>query len=861
MTPMSNYALGNIYVAGRNTNGELSVGHTNNVLTFTQVQRIEEAPVDLDYVMFGPTHAISIDVNGVLYGSGTNDTGELARDDLTDKTRFVPTDSPGVTILPTQYYPTNDYSYPSNLGYKYSTLRQGDSWIAVGFDNNVQLTGNEETPLSDFTSDWQIPASEDISCFAVGMVDDPEESIETSSWMLAGRLVTGSYKLYHIGFGGPGGTGVGIGAINISATDSHLSSYNVVKIAAGEQHAWAMMAETGLTPSFGTMACVGSNEFGQLGLSSGISYVLDLSDYWSVYESGYLYDFMSDPLDVWAGADFTIVHAITTEDVLGPTYDFEYTYSVSGRNNVGQLGLGDTTNRFGFVRNNTLTDLNPRYIYCGLDNVVVQTHEGDIYGWGGNSEGTLGLGDTTDRLVPTLLKQSTASEQWDIKGFGYGKLALEKNGTLRSNFKGWGENNEHELGIPFHYDDPDYGPINIYRPRYLADFRVKKIATDSEISVIIKEDGTLWICGDNGNNDGYLGVGANNISTWQQVGTDTDWAHVTVTLGYYKVYSFLAIKEDGTMWGWGDDDQGKLGTFPQPAGPVSGGWDNHPLAYPTQVGTDSDWATCILFGTSACALKTNGTLWFCGENVNSHWGPVWANSNTQTLMATYGVDYGTFDSGGEGLLRSFGNWIQSTTDNFDSIDISGYSSQDWTFIGVRANTIYIGGQWTDWSSSEMGFSSQGYPEVCTFLTIPDFSGNVAKAEKRTDSMVILTTSGELYGRFSLTPLTEYTHPVNGSISSGMFTNIGGADTWIDFWIAKYENVVFAQKDDGTIWCMPYITSGVPDVWDNGNNPILGQGPTGTTPEMVFTQVGTAANYITLAPDYSHVLAITGPLEA
>ena len=56
-----------------------------------------------------------------------------------------------------------------------------------------------------------------------------------------------------------------------------------------------------------------------------------------------------------------------------------------------------------------------------------------------------------------------------------------------------------------------------------------------------------------------MGVGALQYSTEldvpKRVGTDTTW-RMAASGNYHR----LAVKVDGTLWGWGSNDRGQLGT-------------------------------------------------------------------------------------------------------------------------------------------------------------------------------------------------------------------------------------------------------------------------------------------------------------
>ena len=112
-------------------------------------------------------------------------------------------------------------------------------------------------------------------------------------------------------------------------------------------------------------------------------------------------------------------------------------------------------------------------------------------------------------------------------------------------------------------------------------------------------DGSLWAWGDNW--QGRLGVGstAEVITVPTQVGIDTDWKYVQT----FHLSTF-ALKQDGSLWAWGDNWQGMLGVESTA----------ELITVPTQVGTDTDWKTIYNGGFLAFALKLDGTLWAWGDN-------------------------------------------------------------------------------------------------------------------------------------------------------------------------------------------------------------------------------------------------------
>ena len=92
-------------------------------------------------------------------------------------------------------------------------------------------------------------------------------------------------------------------------------------------------------------------------------------------------------------------------------------------------------------------------------------------------------------------------------------------------------------------------------------------------------------------------------------------------------YAVLAIKTDGTLWSWGTNLDGQLGLNDSGIRRSS----------PVQVGTNTNWSLISIGNYFSAAIKTDGTLWLWGKN---HYGQlgrndrVYRSSPTQVGTAT-----------------------------------------------------------------------------------------------------------------------------------------------------------------------------------------------------------------------------------
>ncbi|XP_061033981.1 X-linked retinitis pigmentosa GTPase regulator isoform X4 [Eubalaena glacialis] len=117
---------------------------------------------------------------------------------------------------------------------------------------------------------------------------------------------------------------------------------------------------------------------------------------------------------------------------------------VFGSNNWGQLGLGSksTVNKPTCVK--ALKPEKVKFAACGRNHTLVSTEGGKVYAAGGNTEGQLGLGDTEERNTFHLISFFTS--QHKIKQLSAGSntsAALTEDGELFM----WGDNSEGQIGL------------------------------------------------------------------------------------------------------------------------------------------------------------------------------------------------------------------------------------------------------------------------------------------------------------------------------------------------------------------------------------------------------------------------------
>ena len=183
-----------------------------------------------------------------------------------------------------------------------------------------------------------------------------------------------------------------------------------------------------------------------------------------------------------------------------------------GYNFHGQLGVGNTTNRSApTIISNTLKFSN--FYYCGLYSTYGITSEGKLYSWGNNYAGQLGLGDVIKRSSPVaVLGNLKFSKIIASKGNAASSIyGITTSGDLYA----WGENAFGQLGVGDVV--PRSSPTLVLGGLKWVDLDVGGI---SVITVTgLASDGQVYSWGANTYGQGGLGDVANRSSPVVTIGT------------------------------------------------------------------------------------------------------------------------------------------------------------------------------------------------------------------------------------------------------------------------------------------------------------------------------------------------------
>lgn len=195
-------------------------------------------------------------------------------------------------------------------------------------------------------------------------------------------------------------------------------------------------------------------------------------------------------------------------------------------------------------------------------------------------------------------------------------------------------------------------------------------------TAVVKEDGTLWTWG--GNEDGQLGTGAiEGKETVPVLIGEERWRQVSAGAAHK-----VAIHVDGTLWSWGDNVNGQLGR-------------NHFVssATPGKVNNDTDWKAVAAGDYHTLALKNDGSLWAWGAGGFGQLGNGFQQDRSIPVKVAGFSDWVAIAAGADHSLgiradRSLYAWGSNSAGQL------GINDDPWDF-GIRTSPKLVsgGGQW------------------------------------------------------------------------------------------------------------------------------------------------------------------------
>ena len=197
-----------------------------------------------------------------------------------------------------------------------------------------------------------------------------------------------------------------------------------------------------------------------------------------------------------------------------------------GLNDEGQLGLGDTTNRLSLTEltvapadataNKPIIRGQVKNIAAGDRHTFIQTNDGKLFVFGRNDEGQLGLGDNNDRNKPTELTVATATASKPILRGQVKNIHLNLNHSFIETNDGklfvFGDNISGELGLGDLNNRNKPTELTVATAtasKPIVRNQIKNINLGYSHSFIETNDGKLFVFG----SDGYGQLGINTYGS------------------------------------------------------------------------------------------------------------------------------------------------------------------------------------------------------------------------------------------------------------------------------------------------------------------------------------------------------------
>ncbi|OCT12115.1 hypothetical protein A8709_30140 [Paenibacillus pectinilyticus] len=267
-----------------------------------------------------------------------------------------------------------------------------------------------------------------------------------------------------------------------------------------------------------------------------------------------------------------------------------------GNNLRGKLGSG-LNNRNQATAISGLTGITA--IAVGQSHTLALKSDGTVWSWGENSFGQLGDGTTVDRTAPVQV--AGLSHVTAISAGYFHSLAIKDDGTAWS----WGDNTYGQLGDAT--NTPEYQPIQVKGNIG----KIQTIASGAYHNLAIAQDGTVWAWGDNYYGELGYGEDQNRLNTPIMVSM-YNWHITQIAAGFD--FS-LALRDDGSVLSWGLIDSDPTAMYKaamlhnqdEQKFPV----DLQGLNHITQIAAGS---------SHAIALKDDGSVYTWGDNASGQLG-------------------------------------------------------------------------------------------------------------------------------------------------------------------------------------------------------------------------------------------------
>jgi alpha-tubulin suppressor-like RCC1 family protein len=229
----------------------------------------------------------------------------------------------------------------------------------------------------------------------------------------------------------------------------------------------------------------------------------------------------------------------------------------------------------------------------GYHATALDSH-GDLWGWGRNTNGELGMGYATG--APAPVRMSTTGVFKIIANGSAHSVAVDRTGRIYS----WGSD---QFGQQGNTDSNKNNITQITQMTWGYGMKVSAVSAGDSHTLAVTDDGALWSWGSD--SDGQVGNGStytHNITDPQKIPT----SGVFTSVASGKLHS-VALDRDGYLWSWGSDVYGQQGN-----GAKTGN-----IHEPTRMSTSARFISVEAGAHTTIAIDTEGHLWSWGWGGNA----------------------------------------------------------------------------------------------------------------------------------------------------------------------------------------------------------------------------------------------------
>jgi len=773
------------------TESDVVMGMGNNEYGQLSVPVVRESSVPIQSkfgvreISSGGSHSVFLMWDGTVWAVGKNDVGQLG--DGTSMNRSNP-----VQVVDGAGNPLSRVvAISAGESHSAYLIADGTVWAAgsnqygrlgdgtnTNRSNPVQVVDGSGNPLSGITAisaGWEhtVYLKSDGTAWAAGM--------NGGGQLGDGTNVNRANPVQVVHFGGSPLTGL----IGVSAGGAHSSYLK------GDGTVWAVGANNTGQLGDGTtthrsnpvmMIDNAGNKFDDIvQISTGGGHTICLKSDGTVWGVGNnLYGQLADGTNTNRSNPVQSVNAggIPTSGVIkisAGIYNTSYmkgdgTVWASGYNYYGQLGDGTTTNRSNPVQvvdgsGNPLSGVSA--ISAGSGHTTYLKSDGAVLSAGYNSHGQLGDGTTTDRSNPVRVLRSLGGALSDIVEVSAGTshtLFLASTGMV------WavGSNTHGQLGRGTNIDR--LNPSIVLDANGTPLSGITAVSAGESHSVFLRTDGSVWATGLN--NFGQLGDGTDSNRTFPVLvktlgGTIFDNVRAIDAGGFHTTF----IKNDGTLWSTGQNDNGQLGDG-------TNAIRNAPVQVSDSGGNPHDEVVAVSAGYKHTVFsKSDGTAWTMGWNF-----------------------YGQLGNGANGSSADRSNPVQVKS------SLGGYVSEIVDVSAGAYHTMMVKSDGTVWGvgRGSHGQHGVGSTQRTEAVQTEDPNGGtlygVSKVEAGGSHTVFLKNDGTVLAAGSNTngKLGDGTSGSDRKSPPVQVINTNGTAFTGVIGISAYQNS-FYVKDDGTVW--------------------------------------------------------------